>query len=355
LSTRAAHGRAASFIAADVGGTHARIGLIRASAGSGPTVEKFARYVCADYPNLAAILRHFLDSLGGENVNEAAIACAGVCFDGTIINTNLAWTVSLDEIRAELNLKAVEFVNDFEAVAYATPHLMRATRPYCRAAANRPARQSLSSVPARARRRGTNSSGDTISSWRRKPGKQLCAGQRPRGRVAHPAPPFESRFDRTVCCPVPDSSTCIRPCANSMARRHRSILPAAITRAALDAGDAAARRTLDLSADCSAACSATSCCCMRPGRRVSGRRNPAAMKTFLLGSTFVERFSPRARCVLLERSAGAPDRTGATGRARCGELVSGATSSGLSTREVWVSEVFAAMCRKEQKVICVKS
>ena len=76
FSTRAAHGPAASFIAADVGGTHARIGLIRATAGSGPTVEKFARYVCADYPNLAAILRHFLDTLGGETINEAAIACA---------------------------------------------------------------------------------------------------------------------------------------------------------------------------------------------------------------------------------------------------------------------------------------
>ena len=123
FSTRAAHGPAASFIAADVGGTHARIGLIRATAGSGPTVEKFARYVCADYPNLAAILRHFLDTLGGDHVNEAAIACAGVCLDGTIINTNLPWTVSLDGIRSELNLSRVEFVNDFEAVAHATPHL----------------------------------------------------------------------------------------------------------------------------------------------------------------------------------------------------------------------------------------
>ena len=123
LSARVARGPAASFIAADVGGTHARIGLIRAATGARPIVEKFARYVCADYPNLTAILRHFLDSLGGETVNGAAIACAGVCLDGTIINTNLAWTVSLGQIRAELNLKSVEFVNDFEAIAYATPHL----------------------------------------------------------------------------------------------------------------------------------------------------------------------------------------------------------------------------------------
>ena len=45
---------------------------------------------------LSAILRDFLESLGGDAVQEAAIACAGYCLDGTIINTNLPWTVSLD-------------------------------------------------------------------------------------------------------------------------------------------------------------------------------------------------------------------------------------------------------------------
>lgn len=111
------------FVAADVGGTHARIGLVRPYASARPTLERYEKYVCADYPSLSAILREFLDSLGGADVQEAAIACAGYCLDGTIINTNLPWTVSLDRIRADLNLSAVEFVNDFEAVAYATPHL----------------------------------------------------------------------------------------------------------------------------------------------------------------------------------------------------------------------------------------
>lgn len=123
IATHASIASAVPFIAADVGGTHARIGLIRGRSMARPGIEHYERYVCADYPGLAAILREFLASLGGAPVHEAAIACAGYCLDGTIINTNLPWTVSLGALRAELKLATVEFVNDFEAVAYATPHI----------------------------------------------------------------------------------------------------------------------------------------------------------------------------------------------------------------------------------------
>lgn len=111
------------FIAADVGGTHARLGLVRTGAGAAPVLDRYCKYACADYPGLAAILRDFIDGLDGIAVHSAAIACAGYLLDGTVINTNLPWTVSLEAIRGELGLRAVEFVNDFEAVAYATPHL----------------------------------------------------------------------------------------------------------------------------------------------------------------------------------------------------------------------------------------
>jgi len=123
IATRTASAAATPFVAADVGGTHARVGLIRPRSATQPVLERYEKYVCADYASLLAILREFIDSLGGVAIEEAAIACAGYCLDGTIINTNLPWTVSLDGIRSELNLSRVEFVNDFEAVAHATPHL----------------------------------------------------------------------------------------------------------------------------------------------------------------------------------------------------------------------------------------
>lgn len=114
---------AAPFIAADVGGTHARVALARPQSSGRVVLEQFRTYEGARYADLSAILRDFLAALGDVRVDAASIACAGYCLDGTIINANLPWTVSLGRIRADLNLRAVEFVNDFEAVAYATPQL----------------------------------------------------------------------------------------------------------------------------------------------------------------------------------------------------------------------------------------
>ena len=50
-----------AFIAADVGGTHVRVGLVR--GGNDPatpiSVLEYRKYACADYPGLADILRDF--------------------------------------------------------------------------------------------------------------------------------------------------------------------------------------------------------------------------------------------------------------------------------------------------------
>lgn len=119
--------QAAPFVAADVGGTHARVGLVRqAAAGSSAvTVERYAKYVCAEFPGLGLLLRHFLQSIGEIEVARVSIACAGVAVGDTLVNANLPWPVSLAEIRSELGVADIALVNDFEAVACAT-HYLRA-------------------------------------------------------------------------------------------------------------------------------------------------------------------------------------------------------------------------------------
>nr|WP_199753375.1 glucokinase family protein [Luteimonas cucumeris] len=116
----------APFIAADVGGTHVRIGLVRASGDPAHPVNvlNYRKYACANYPGLAEILEDFIAGLDGTSVEEGAIASAGYPReDGSLITANLPWRVSLHEIRARLGLRQFRFVNDFEAVAHAAAYV----------------------------------------------------------------------------------------------------------------------------------------------------------------------------------------------------------------------------------------
>ena len=51
----------APLLAADVGGTHVRVGLVQPGHGPNPSMEMldYRQYRCADYPDLASILAAF--------------------------------------------------------------------------------------------------------------------------------------------------------------------------------------------------------------------------------------------------------------------------------------------------------
>src|SRR5579859_3883758 len=52
--------RASPFLAADIGGTHARIGLVVPHAATGrPDIVAYKSYRCAEYASLVDILRNF--------------------------------------------------------------------------------------------------------------------------------------------------------------------------------------------------------------------------------------------------------------------------------------------------------
>ena len=110
----------APFIAADVGGTHVRLGVVQAGAeGAPPQVLAYSKYRCADHPGLHAILDDFIQRCGTP-VREAVIASAGYPLaDGTVITANLPWPLSPVAIRQALGLDAVPLINDFEALAHA--------------------------------------------------------------------------------------------------------------------------------------------------------------------------------------------------------------------------------------------
>ncbi|WP_312914092.1 glucokinase family protein [Stenotrophomonas sp.] len=124
LQTTRQHPAPRPFFAADVGGTHVRVGLIQAGSGTGPAIEvqSYRKYRNANYPGLDAILADFAASQ--PPVSECVIATAGYALpDGTVISANLPWPLSSTRIREDLGFEAVHLVNDFEAVAHAAAHI----------------------------------------------------------------------------------------------------------------------------------------------------------------------------------------------------------------------------------------
>ena len=132
------------FLAADVGGTHARIGLVVGNPGGARPVSvlHYHRYSCADWSGLTAMLRDFVEQLAntpnadaGKQLRHCAVACAGYVLDDAIVNENLPWPVSIRDIRDGLGIQRLAVINDFEAVAYATQFITaEETRPIIDAA-----------------------------------------------------------------------------------------------------------------------------------------------------------------------------------------------------------------------------
>jgi glucokinase len=107
-------------IVADVGGTFARVALAELRPGQPPQLHGLRRYSCAAFASLAAILADFIDGTA-QPVDTAVVAIAGLLEGDHLVNTNLAWPVSVAATRAEAGLRSLALINDFEAVAYAIP------------------------------------------------------------------------------------------------------------------------------------------------------------------------------------------------------------------------------------------
>jgi len=112
------------FFAADVGGTHVRVGLIRAAAANDPSIDvlSYRKPRRAPPPTPSP----FLPASPSHNppVEHCVIATAGYALaDGTVISANLPWPLSSGRIREDLGFAGVHLVNDFEAVAHAAGHI----------------------------------------------------------------------------------------------------------------------------------------------------------------------------------------------------------------------------------------
>jgi glucokinase len=118
--------RTSTVIAADVGGTFARLAWVTLNPAQAPVVRNFRKFACAEYPSLAAILREFSNDVsadpGADTSRSAVVAIAGLLEGDHLLNTNLPWQVSVANTLAESGLEHLQLINDFQAMAYAIPH-----------------------------------------------------------------------------------------------------------------------------------------------------------------------------------------------------------------------------------------
>ena len=109
-----------SALIADIGGTNTRCAI---TGARGP--ERVARFRNAEYRGVAPLLADYLASLpAGGRASSGVLAVAGPVRGNHVQMTNLGWTFEVAALRDELELGALQVLNDFAAQAYALPHLL---------------------------------------------------------------------------------------------------------------------------------------------------------------------------------------------------------------------------------------
>ena len=113
-----------NIIAADVGGTKTR--LVVADTDRPEDVLYEARYNSGDFDSFEPLLQTFIEESGSDNRRLAALSLAlpGVVNGAEARLTNLPWTISKKTLQDEFDVEQIHFMNDFQASALGTAHLM---------------------------------------------------------------------------------------------------------------------------------------------------------------------------------------------------------------------------------------
>lgn len=109
------------FLVADVGGTFARVALMRMSRADGrePEVLAYRKLACAGFEGLAELLQSFVDNDAQTRVRHCVLACAGHVKGDEVLNDNSPWPIHLAQLKRAMMLDDLAVLNDFEALGYA--------------------------------------------------------------------------------------------------------------------------------------------------------------------------------------------------------------------------------------------
>jgi glucokinase len=122
VSTMTTSSPTAPWLVADIGGTHARFGLVD---GPGRAVRHVQRLRADEHAQLADAARAYLASVTPPSVapTRACLAVATPLDGDDVAFTNSRWRFSRSALQRELGLAQLHLLNDFEALALALPRL----------------------------------------------------------------------------------------------------------------------------------------------------------------------------------------------------------------------------------------
>ncbi len=109
------------YIVADIGGTNSRFGLVTERNEDGYRIIEQQKYPSIQFSGIEQATQHYIESLHGKKYTGACLAVAGPIAGDSVCLTNLNWHFSTSQVQKDLELPALEVINDFAAYAYAAP------------------------------------------------------------------------------------------------------------------------------------------------------------------------------------------------------------------------------------------
>jgi glucokinase len=108
------------ILSGDIGGTNTRLQLTEYYKNQKFDVLHRQNFSNANFKSFPEILNAFAlgSDLSLKKIDQACFAVAGPISDGKVQFTNLPWFIEESRLEAELNLKSVKLINDFEAIGY---------------------------------------------------------------------------------------------------------------------------------------------------------------------------------------------------------------------------------------------
>ena len=111
---------ASSRLIGDIGGTNARFALA-GTDGVGYTSERSLR--CADFATVEDCIEEYLVDIGAGSPHVICLAAAGPVVDGAVRFLNNNWHLQRSSLERRFAPGWIRILNDFEALAWALPHL----------------------------------------------------------------------------------------------------------------------------------------------------------------------------------------------------------------------------------------